>query len=186
MMEFDIVDVMHDVSRMENEAMVNRVPEPLKTKPETINTLVSSNTITNPNKPLTRLEKLLSEYDTETNEPVVQVSSTKGNSSSYMLSKMEFRGNRRSPPTVPEMDIITNMDDLAQLEEGKPWFRLDNWTKKQKLREFASEKSAVEGLPLQDTIQELMDLYEKGFFHKKNEVNYDIITNKIVSLQKVS
>jgi hypothetical protein len=187
MMEFDIVDKLQDTVRTENTAMRLRVPEPeveLVTKsndelpPKTTNSL---------GKPLTRLEKLLEEYN-ETPEPNSTVSNSESVSHGYMLSKMEFRGKGKhtvSSIKPPEMDLVTNMDDIDRLDDGKPWSRLDNWTKKSKLKEFARGKSITEGLPIQDTMQELLDLYENGHFHKKHEVEYDTTTNKIISLKSV-
>ena len=196
MMEFDIVDVMQEAAKTANQAMRQRVPEPTLPSPNSVDEAEPLPTKST-TKPKTRLEKLLEEYqqqdtetetETEITQPVANGQpSNESKRSQYMLSKMEFRGKggkRPSETTQPEMDLVVDMSDIDRLDDGKPWFRLDNWTKKAKLKQYAEERSLADGLPVGDTVQELLDLYAQGKFRKQSEVVYDTVTNRIISLEK--
>ena len=76
-----------------------------------------------------------------------------------------------------DMDIVDNPDDIDKLDQGKSWKQLDNWMKKQKLKQFASTK------PIENYEKTLLELYGKGEFRKTSDVTYDIMTGKILNLQ---
>ncbi len=79
--------------------------------------------------------------------------------------------------TATEMDIIENPEDIEQLDQGKSWKQLDNWMRKQKLKQYAQSSS------IENYEKILLDLYDKGEFKKTSDVTYDPKTGKIISLQ---
>ena len=66
-----------------------------------------------------------------------------------------------------EMDIIDNISEIDNLDNGKSWKQLDNWMKKKKLIEYTININ-IEGYE-----QTILDLYNKGEFKKPSQVDYD-------------
>lgn len=193
MMEYDTVDVMHDVVKTENDNMSQRVERPLTEITMTHNPDIQSVSAETKPKSKTRLELLLEEYQqqdpgpdnsSDKPTPVTVVAEKKPpdvRRSKYMLSKMEFRG-REKTETVDNMDLVVDMGDIDRLDHGKPWNRLDNWTKKSKLKEFATKRSAETGEPVTDVTDSLLSQYAQGMFKKQSEVVYNVDTNTITSI----
>ena len=192
-MEYDIVDVMHDVVKTENANMSQRVERPLTDITITPSPDIQSESTETKPKSKTRLELLLEEYQQQdpgsdnssvnpTPAPVgAGKKPTDARRSQYMLSKMEFRG-REKTETVDNMDLVVDMGDIDRLDHGKPWHRLDNWTKKSKLKEFAAKRSAEIGESVTSVTDTLLSQYAQGRFKKQSEVVYNIDTNTITSI----
>jgi hypothetical protein len=205
MLKFDIVDHMIDASKMENAAMRLRCPAEGDESNQVFNGVDSTiqqspNTFTEQVKPnqenpinmeqlsnihhhpkKTRLEQLLEEYkDTPTSDEAVVKSKPR---QEFMLNKMKLHNpNEGRGGKSKGMEIVTDMSEIDKLDEGKPWHRLDNWTRKSKLQEYAGRKSLEDDVSLEIMVEELLEKYRQGRYRKKSEVEYDIQTNQIVRI----
>ncbi len=95
----------------------------------------------------------------------------------YYEKKRQDRKFSLTGKNANEMDIIENPEDIEQLDHGKTWKQLDNWMRKQKLKQYAQSS------PIENYEKILLDRYNKGEFKKTSDVTYDSKTGKIISLK---
>ena len=69
--------------------------------------------------------------------------------------------------TDKPMDIVNDISEIDDIDNGKSWKQLDNWLRRKKLSEFAKSSK------IDDYGETLLELYNKGEFRKTNQVVYD-------------
>ena len=65
------------------------------------------------------------------------------------------------------MDIVNDLSEIDNIDNGKSWKQLDNWLRRKKLSEFAKLSK------INDYEKTLLELYNKGEFRKTNQIVYD-------------
>jgi hypothetical protein len=84
---------------------------------------------------------------------------------------------------------MTTIDDIVLMDnhniQNLPWNKLDKYLKLNKMYEFIDEYKVIHQLSEESTTQlrELLkEKINKKLLHKSKDVNYDVTTNKIISI----
>ena len=72
------------------------------------------------------------------------------------------------------MEIVNDLSEIDQLDQGKQWKQLDNWMKQKKIKEYATKYQLDQS--------NLISLFHKGEFRKTAQVSYDANLGEITNL----
>ena len=90
--------------------------------------------------------------------------------------------NSASSQTKREMDVVTDMTEIDDLDRGKTWKQLDNFMKRKRLREFVEWYQTQHDDADADMVQILLQNFREGKYRKTNELTYDSNLGRITAI----
>ena len=101
---------------------------------------------------------------------------------SYLTKKREEKSSRVRVNAKKELDIISTVDDVDDIDRRTPWKKMDTWMKKTKLRTFAKTLACQSGRDQNEVEELVLALYQKGKLKKPGVVEYCQDRGEIVNL----
>ena len=103
-------------------------------------------------------------------------------SENYYNKKREEKSSRVRVNAKKELDIISTVDDVDDIDRRTPWKKMDTWMKKTKLRTFAKTLACQSGRDQNEVEELVLALYQKGKLKKPGVVEYCQDRGEIVNL----
>jgi hypothetical protein len=101
---------------------------------------------------------------------------------SYLTKKREEQSARARVNAKKELELISSVDDVDDIDRRTPWKKMDTWMKKTRLRAFAKKLASQSGREQSEIEVLVLDLYQRGKLKKPGVVEYCLDAGEIVNL----
>lgn len=100
------------------------------------------------------------------------------------FNKRRKANSALSTQVEKQVDIVTDISEIDDLDRGKTWKQLDNFMKRKRLREYGewykihNDCADAE----EDIVQVLLQKFREGKYRKTNELTYDAELGRITAI----